>query len=81
MEHLLNDHEDHLSQLCDEKEHLFLSLKESQWKLRQQHGSEFQEGEKSTVQQIIVSEEIKNPKEHGCMSYSQGSEQENKPYE
>ena len=49
MEHLLNDHEDHLSQLCDEKEHLFLSLKESQWKLRQQHGSEFQEGEKSTV--------------------------------
>ena len=49
MEHLLNDYEDHLSQLCDEKEHLFLSLKESQWKLRQQHGSEFQEGEKSTV--------------------------------
>ena len=45
MEHLSNDHEDHLSK----NEHLFLSLKESQWKLRQQHGSEFQEGEKSTV--------------------------------
>ena len=43
MEHLLNDHEDHLNQhknsnkLCDEMGDLILSLTESQWKLRQQH--------------------------------------------
>ena len=43
MKHLLNDHEDRLSQhennhkLCNEKGHPLLSLKESQWKLRQQY--------------------------------------------
>ena len=43
MEYLSNDHEDHPNQyensneLCSETGHPFLSLLESQWKLRQQH--------------------------------------------
>ena len=47
MEHLSNDHEDHLSQHdnshkpCDETEHPVVNLMESQWKLRQQHDQNF----------------------------------------
>ena len=47
MEHLSNDHEDHPYQqensheLCDETGYPVLSLLESQWKLRQQHGQNF----------------------------------------
>ena len=43
MELLSNDHEHHLDQLennhkqCNEKGDPLLSMKESQWKLRQQH--------------------------------------------
>ena len=47
MENLSNDHEDHPYQqensheLCDETGYPVLSLLESQWKLRQQHGQNF----------------------------------------
>ena len=47
MEHLSNDHEDHLNQdknshkLCNETGYLVLKFLESQWKLRQQHGQNF----------------------------------------
>ena len=47
MEHLSNDHEDHLNQpensqkLFDETGHPVLSLIESQWKLTQQHDHNF----------------------------------------
>ena len=47
MEHVLHDHEDHLNEhnnchkLCDEIWHPLLSLKESQWKWRQQHDQNF----------------------------------------
>ena len=47
MEHLSNDHKDRSNQqenkhkLCDKKGHPFLSLKESRWKLRQQHDHNF----------------------------------------
>ena len=45
MEHLLNDHEDHLNQhshkLCDEMGYRAANLMESQWKLRQQHDQNF----------------------------------------
>ena len=58
MEHLSNDHDDHSNQhknghkLGDETEHIILSLRESQWKLRQQHG--FPNGGKAIVEQILV---------------------------
>ena len=59
MEHLSNDHDDHSNQhknghkLGDETEHIILSLRESQWKLRQQHDQNFSmEGK-----QILVSED------------------------
>ena len=47
MEHVLHDHEDHPNEhnnchkLCDEIWHPLLSLKESQWKWRQQHDQNF----------------------------------------
>ena len=43
MEHLSNDHEDHLNQHENSYEtgHPVLSLLESQWKLRQQHDQNF----------------------------------------
>ena len=47
LEHLPNDHKDLPNQyanshkLCDEKVNPLLSLKESQWKLRQQHDQNF----------------------------------------
>ena len=47
MEHLKNDHRDHPNpyenshKLRNEKEQPLLSLKESQWKLRQQHDQNF----------------------------------------
>ena len=47
MEHLSNDHEDHPNQqenshrLCDEMGHPVVNMKESQWKLRQEHDQNF----------------------------------------
>ena len=47
MEHLSSNHEYRLNQyqhslkLCNEMKYLFLSLMEIQWKLRQQHDSNF----------------------------------------
>ena len=47
MEHLSNDHKDHLNQhenshkLCDEMGHPVKNLMESQWRLRQQHDQNF----------------------------------------
>ena len=47
MEHLSNDHKDHLSQhgnshkLCNETGDPIVNLMESQWKLRQQHDQNF----------------------------------------
>ena len=52
MEHFSNDQEDHFNQhknshkLCDETGHLVVNLKESQWKLRQQHDQNFPMEEK-----------------------------------
>ena len=52
MEHLPNDHEDHPNQhmnsykLCNETGHPVLSIKESQWKLRQQRAQNFPMDEK-----------------------------------
>ena len=67
MEHLSNDHEDHLSQhknihkLCNETGHAILSLLENLWKLRQQHDQNFAMVEKqAVVEQILASEEIKS---------------------
>ena len=56
MKRLLNDLEDHLNQqennpkLFNEKEHFPLSLKETQWKLRNQHDWKA----KATVEQIAA---------------------------
>ena len=53
MEHLSNDHEDHPNQHKnsynpdDETGYPFLSLLESQWKLRQQHDQNFPNEEKA----------------------------------
>ena len=53
MEHLTNVHEDCLSQhensykLCDEMGHPVLNLKESPWKMRQQHEQNSQWGGES----------------------------------
>ena len=61
MEHLTNDHEDHCNQqenshkLCDEMRHPILSLLESQWILTT--WSEFLNGGKAIVEQILASEE------------------------
>ena len=47
MEHLSNDHEDHPNQhenshkLCNEMGYPVVNLKESLWKLRQQHDQNF----------------------------------------
>ena len=52
MEHLSNDHEDHLNQhenshkLCDKTRHPFVNLMECQWKLRQQDDQNFPMEEK-----------------------------------
>ena len=69
MEHLSNDHEDHLSQhknihnLCNEMGHAILILLESLWKLRQEHDQNFAMVEKkAVVEQILASEEINESK-------------------
>ena len=53
MEHLSNDHKDHLNQHenshepCSEMGHPLVGFMESQWKLRQQHDQNFpMEGER-----------------------------------
>ena len=64
MEHLSNDHQDNHNQhknshrLCDELGHPILSLKKSQWKLRQRTWSEFLYGVKVISEEILASEEI-----------------------
>ena len=45
-------------QLCDVKRHPILSLMESQWKQHETTTSEFPNGGKTIVEQILVSEEI-----------------------
>ena len=62
MEHLSNDHEDHPNQ------HEFdgNSMETETW-------SEFPNGGKAIVEQILASEEI-NPKEQDCENHSLGSE-------
>ena len=71
MEHPSNDYEDHPNQhensqkLCDETGYPIVNLIESQWKLTQQHGSEFPNGEKAIVEQILVSEERNKSKRAG----------------
>ena len=63
MEHLTNVHEDCLSQhensykLCDEMGHPVLNLKESPWKMRQQHEQNSQWGGEAIVEQMLASEE------------------------
>ena len=53
MEHLSNDHKEHLNQhenshyQCNEMGHLIVNMMESQWKLRQQHNQNFPMEEKS----------------------------------
>ena len=75
MEHLSTDHEDHpilhgnSGKLCDETG---IPLRESQWKLRQQHTNRTNT-RIIAVKQILVSEEI-NPKDQDCESHRQGSE-------
>ena len=64
MEHPLNDQEDHPRQyknnkkLCNEKQDPLLSLKESQWNLRQQYDYNF------SVERnpLLMSEEINRSK-------------------
>ena len=43
--------------LYDEKRHPLFSLKEDQWKWRQQHDQNFSNGAKATVEQILTLEE------------------------
>ena len=74
MEYLLNDHKDHPSQhknshkLCSETGHPVLSLLESQWNPRATTWSEFPNGGKAIVEQILVPEE-RNQKED-CENHS-----------
>ena len=74
MEHLSNDHKDHPSQnedsqkLRDEMGHPISSLRESQWKLRQQHDQNYsmkRKPGKAIVEQILASEEINKSKRAG----------------
>ena len=57
-------------------EYLFLSLKESKWKPRQKKWLEVPNGGKATVEQILGSEEMINPKEKDYESQSQEYDQE-----
>ena len=51
-----------------------LSLLESQWKLTETaKWSEFPNGGKAIVKQILATEKEINPKEQDCESYGQGS--------
>ena len=69
MERLLNDHEDRPNQhenshqLCDKTGYPVVSLMESQWKLTKT--SEFPNGGKAIVEQILASEEINKSKRVG----------------
>ena len=71
MEHLSNEHEDHPKQhenshkLCDETGYPVLSLLESQWKLNQLTTSEFPNGGKAIVEQILASVERNKVKRAG----------------
>ena len=71
MEHLSNDHKDRPNQhnnshkLCDEEGYLVLSLTKSQWKLKKKTLSEFPNGGKAIVEQILASEEINKSKTAG----------------
>ena len=62
MEHLSNDQEGHSNQyensykVCNEMGHPVVNLMECQWKLRQ-HESEFPNGGKAIVDQMLASEE------------------------
>ena len=68
IKHLSNDPKEHPNQhknsqkLCNEKGHLLLTLKESQWKLRQYSQNKYQHLKKE-----------RNPKVLGCESHNQGS--------
>ena len=72
MEHLSNDHEDlpyqhensHTSYVIKQGIHL-MENETTTW-------SEFPNGRKAIVEQILTSEEIINPKEHNCESHNQG---------
>ena len=72
MEHLSNDHKDRPNRhennhkLCDETGHLILSLKESEWKLRQQHDQNFLMEGKPCQKKLI------NPKKQDCEGHSKG---------
>ena len=71
-----NDHKHHSNQhenshkLQNKKGRPLLSLKESQWKLRQQHDQNFL-WKKTTVEQILASEETNKSNEQGCESQRQ----------
>ena len=79
MYNLSNDHQDHSNlhknshRLCDELGRPILSLKKSQWKLRQRTWSEFPYGVKAIAEEILASEERNNPKEQDCECHGQGS--------
>ena len=82
-----DDHKDYPIQyknnqiLCDEKQHIPLSLKEIQWKLRQYHGPKLpMEGR--LLQNKYLSLKIKiNPKKQDWQNHSHGSEWESKQSE
>ena len=75
MKHLSNDHKEHSNQhknghmVCSETGHPVLSLLETETETTLR--SEFPNGGKAIVEQILASEEI-NPKEQGCENHSQG---------
>ena len=76
LEHLSNDHEDCFNQhenshnLYDENEHPVFSLKENQWKLRQQ--LEFPKGGKTFLEQILASEVRNKSKRAGLWQSQSG---------
>ena len=78
MEHLSNDHKDHLSQhknshkLCDEMWHPVVNLMESQWKLRQQHDQNFPMEGSHCRTNTSIKRKI-NLKEKDCENHSLGS--------
>ena len=77
MEHVLNYHEDHPNEhnnchkLCDETWHRLLSLKESQWKWRQQHDQNFPMERKPFLKKYEYQQEEINLIEQDHESHSQ----------
>ena len=71
MKHFSNDHEycpnqhKNSDKLCNEKGHSILKLKESRWKLRQQHDQNFPMEEKRLQRKILASEETNKYKRVG----------------